>query len=219
MSKITIVGAPFSTFSRTIRMAFHHLNIEYNFEHTMPHTKMAYKYNPFGRIPSILVGDKAIFESSAIRDYIDSTYENDLTPKDLETRLKVDQMISVLCDYIFHHVVFGVAKPREQYESENKPEDEIAKLLQEGLKKAGRILSAVDTMVVGEPFLCGDKLTWADYFVYPAMADLYSLPEGKYLAERAPKLYQWYQMFEKREEANVTYKDTVADTRSKKSSL
>ncbi|CAO3642512.1 unnamed protein product [Mucor hiemalis] len=218
MEKLTLVGAPFSTFSRTVRMAFHFLKIDYSFEHAMPHTKLAYKYNPFGRIPSLLVGDKPIFESAAICDYIDTTFEFDLTPKDLETRLKVDQMISVLCDYIFHHVVFGVAKPREQFESEKKTEDEISKLLQKKLEKAGKILSAVDSMVVG-PFLCGDNVTWADYFVYPAMADLFALPEGKYLSEKAPKLHSWFETFKKREEAIATFDDTVADMRSKKSSL
>jgi glutathione S-transferase len=220
MSKVipTLVGVPFSTFSRTMRMAFHHLNVEYKFEQAMPHSELAYKYNPFGRVPSLLHGDKAIFESSAIRDYVDTVYGDNLTPKDLDTRLKVDQMISALCDYIFHHVVFGVSKPREHFEKENKSEDEIAKLLQKRLQNAGKIIESFDSMIVEGPFLCGNTLTWADFFVYPAMADLYSLPEGKFIAEKAPKLFNWYKIFEKRQEAIDTFPDTVADIRSKKTS-
>jgi glutathione S-transferase len=67
-----LVGAPFSTFTRTMRIAFHNLNVEYMLEQTMPLTEIAYKYNPFGRIPSLLHGDKIIFECSAIRNYIDT---------------------------------------------------------------------------------------------------------------------------------------------------
>lgn len=212
MSEPTLVGAPFSTFSRTMRMALHHLNVKYKLEQTLPHSEVAYKYNPFGRIPSLLHDNRVIFESAAIRDYIDSVFGSELTPNDLDTRLKVDQMVSVLSDYIFHHIIFGIAKPREQYEKEGRNEDEISQLLKKKLVSAGRIIKTVDTMVKG-PFLCGDNLTWADFFVYPAMADLYSLPEGKFLAEKAPKLFAWYQMFEKRQEAITTYPNTVADIR------
>jgi glutathione S-transferase len=219
-TSLTLVGAPFSTFTRTVRMALRHLDVPYTLERTLPHTELAYKYNPFGRIPSLLHGDKVIFESSAIRDYIDAVFDARLTPTDLETRLKVQQMISVLSDYVFHHVVFGVAKPREKYESENKPENEIVALLEKPLKKAGKIIGAVDDMVSTQgPFLCGSQLTWADYFVYPAMADLYSLPEGAYFQEKGPRLYQWFTLFKYRPEVLETFPDTVADMRSKKSSL
>ncbi|KAG2192532.1 hypothetical protein INT47_006008 [Mucor saturninus] len=212
MTQLTLVGAPFSTFSRTMRMALQHLNVDYKLEQAMPHTELAYKYNPFGRIPSLLHNDRVVFETAAIRDYIDTVFNSALTPKDLDTRLKVDQMISVLSDYIFHHIVFGVAKPREQYEKEGKNEGEISQLLEKKLKIAGKIIASVDKMVEG-PFLCGDSLTWADFFVYPAMADLYSLPEGKYMAKKAPKLFVWYTMFEKRQEAIATFPNTVADIR------
>lgn len=216
MSTPTLVGAHFSTYTRTMRMVFMHLNVDYKLEQTVPHSVTAYKYNPFGRVPSLLHKDKVIFETSAIRDYIDTIFGTDLTPKDLDTRLKVDQMISVLSDYIFHHVVFGISKPRDQYEKEGKNEEEIKKLLESRLKTSGRIIRAVDNMVQG-PFLCGEELTWADYFVFPAMADLYSLPERDFFAENGPKLFKWYQMFEKRKEAIETFPNTVADIR--KSSL
>lgn len=217
----TLVGAPFSTFTRTMRMAFHHLNVKYKFEQARPHTELANKYNPFGRIPSLLHDGKTIFETSAIRDYIDTKFGDDLTPKDLDIRLKVDQMISVLCDYIFHHVLFTVAKPRERFESEGKPEQGITQSLQGSLKRAGKIIKSVDTMINEQdgPFICGSTLTWADYFVFPVMADLYSLPEGKFFAEQAPKLHNWYKRFENREEVILTYPETSADLRSQKSSL
>lgn len=219
-TQLTLVGAPFSTFTRTVRMALRYLNVEYTLEQTLPHTKLAYKYNPFGRIPSLLHGDKVIFESLAIRDYIDATFDARLTPNDLETRLKVQQMISVLSDYVFHHVIFGVAKPREKYESENKSEAEIVALLEEPLKKAAKIIGTVSNMVSTEgPFLCGSQLSWADYFMYPAMADLYALPEGAFFQEKGPRLYQWFNQFKEREEVRYTFANTVADMRSKKSNL
>lgn len=214
-SGLTIVGAPFSTFSRTMRMALRYSKIDYDFTETMPHSKEAYKYNPFGRIPSLLYKDQAIFETLAIKDFLETKFNVALTPTDLETRLQMEQIISALSDYIFHHIIFGIAKPRAEYERQNKPEDEIKKLLESRLKNAGRIIKAFDTIISGEgPFLCGDQLTWADYFVYPAMADLYALPEGEFLREKAPVLYKWYEEFKKREEVEFTYPDTIADMRA-----
>ncbi|KAI8981957.1 hypothetical protein BDF20DRAFT_905673 [Mycotypha africana] len=205
-------------------MALGHLNINYEFEQTMPHSEVAYKYNPFGRIPSLLhkEADKdplIIFESAAIRDYIDSVFDATLTPKDLTTRIKMDELISILCDYIFHHVIFGVAKPRMDYEQQGKTEPEIQNLLSKPLRKAGKLIEAMDNRLSDSSnFLCGDQLTWADYFVYPVMADLYAIPEAGFFQEKGPRLYRWYTNFKDREEVICTYPDTVADIRTRKMS-
>lgn len=214
-SGLTVVGAPFSTFTRTMRMVLRHSKIDYEFKEALPHSPEAYKYNPFGRIPSLLHGDQAIFETLAIRDYLETKFDIKLTPQDLNKRLQMEQIISASNDYIFHHVIFGVAKPRADYESKNKPEEEICKLLEKRLKYAGKVIKAFNSIISQEgPYLCGDELTWADYFVYPCMADLYSLPEGEYIKEQGPAIYKWYQEFKKREEVEYTYPNTVADMRS-----
>ncbi|RCH84160.1 hypothetical protein CU098_004575 [Rhizopus stolonifer] len=219
MSKLTLVGAPFSTFSRTLRMAFDYLGIHYDFEITMPHTDLAYKYNLFGRLPSLIHSNRVLFETACIRDYVDAVFDPRLTPTDLETRLKMHQMISVLSDYVFHQVIFGVAKRREKYENEQVPEETIVERLEKATQTAGKIIGAFDTMCSPEgPFLCGKELTWADYFVYPPMADLYALPEAKFFQEKGPRLYKWFKVFEKRQEAIDTFEDTVADIRNKKRS-
>lgn len=214
-SKLQIVGAPFSTFSRTMRMALRYAKINYEFIETLPHSKEAYKHNPFGRIPSLIYNGKSIFETLAIKDFLETKYEINLTPKDLDKRLQMDQIISALGDYVFHKIIFGVAKPRAYYEEKNKTEEEIAKLLEKPLKTSASILKAFDTIISQEgPFLCGEQLTWADYFVYPVMADLYSLPERDFFKQQAPTLFKWFEGFKAREEVEYTYPNTVADMRS-----
>ncbi|KAG1468429.1 hypothetical protein G6F56_003833 [Rhizopus delemar] len=216
-----IIGALFSTYTRTMRMALIRLNVPFQLEQANPHSKLAYKYNPFGRVPSLLHNNNQIFETMAITNYIDATFSSDLTPQDLDTKIKMSQIISILSDYVFHHIIFNVCKRRDTYEQQGKNEEEIAVLLKNHLKKATDIIRALDNLIPfdGTKFLCGDQLTWADYFFYPTLADMYAIPEGKFFAESSPKLQTWYEHFKTRKEVLDTYPGTVADIRSKKSSI
>jgi glutathione S-transferase len=218
-SELILVGKPLSTFTRTMRMVFSTLNVPYEFQETFPHTKLAYKYNPFGRIPSIIHNGRVVYETAAIRRYIDATFASSLTPSDLDTCLKVDQLISILSDYVFHHIIFGFAKPRIDLESKGVSEEEIKTRLEKPLKTSLSILKTLDSVISDKEFLCGSELTWADYFVYPPLADIYSLPEVNAFAESAPKLYAWFEKFQNRPEVKETYPDTVADIRQKQSNL
>ncbi|KAI7906659.1 uncharacterized protein BX663DRAFT_497229 [Cokeromyces recurvatus] len=216
MASLTLVGAPFSTFTRTFRMALHCLEVPYTLETTTPYTDLAYKYHPFGRIPSLLHNEQTLFESATIRAYIDHEFNNSLTPTDFSKRLQMETIISCLCDYVFHHVVFGIAKPRHFYEQQGLKETEITARFAKGpLEKAGKIMEALESIIVKDSeFLCGEQLTWADYYVFPVLADLFCLPECDFFKEKAPGLFTWYEGFKKREEAVITYKDTVADMRN-----
>ncbi|KAI8972999.1 hypothetical protein BDB01DRAFT_808308 [Pilobolus umbonatus] len=210
MSSVTIIGAPFSTFTRTMRMAFAHLNVPYELKEAQPHSSLAYKHNPFGRIPSLVDGDRSIFETAAIRDYIDTQYSSALTPTDLDERLKMDQLISILSDYVFHSVVLGVMKRREFLNP--KSGGDIEKIMVKPLSQAGVILAAFDAQIPTDTsYLCGHKLTWADYYVYPVAADLYCEKDAPFFKEKTPRLYQWYSQFKLRKEAIETYPKTVAD--------
>jgi glutathione S-transferase len=201
-------------------MALIHLDVSFQFEQADPHSSLAYKHNPFGRIPSFLHKDKMIFETLAIREYIDAVISDKLTPKDLDTRIKMTQMISILNDYVFHHVLFGVAKRREMFELQGKKEEEIKQLLEGPLKKAVTIIQGVDKLVPynGQKFLCGEQLTWADFLLFPVMADMYAIREGSDFIACSPNLRQWFLTFQARKEAKETFPGTTADTLSKKKS-
>ncbi|KAG1052281.1 hypothetical protein G6F46_001584 [Rhizopus delemar] len=219
MSVPIIIGARFSTYTRTIRMALTHLNVPYQLEKASPHSELAFKHNPFGRIPSLLHNDKVIFETMAIRDYIDAQFSDKLTPKDLETKMKMTQMISILSDYVFHHVILNFAKYREACERQGKSGEELSSLLKPALIKAINIIKTVEQMVPQSDFLCGNSLTWADYFFYPVAADIYVQPEKEEFIKASPKLFRWYKSFEMRKEAIQTYPGTVADKKANKSNI
>ncbi|KAG2192181.1 hypothetical protein INT47_001592 [Mucor saturninus] len=207
--KVTLAGGRYSPFFRVMQMALFHLKIDYEVELLLPHSKYVYQYNPFGRIPLLIHGEKAIYETTAIRDYIDSKFNSELTPVDFEIKLKVTQFISVASDYLFRQILVDYIKQRLYLERLGKTEGEITVLLEKKLKGCGRIMKAVESMVEEGPFLCGEEVTWADYFVYPFMVSFYSFPEASFFSALSPKLFQWYGMFGKRPEAVATAMNIV----------
>lgn len=219
-SELTIVGASMSTFTRTIRMALDHLKVPYKVIQAFPHSAELKPYTPYGKIPVLLVPGRAkpMIESLVIRTYIDGTYANNrLTPNDLESQLVVNYWISVVGDHVFKNLIFGIAKPRDYLEQKGATEQAIQEKIKPAMNLALRTLTNLNDALGDEhvgPFICGDQLTWADLYLYPPMADLYSLPEADLFKKTAPKVWRWYQHFEQLDLAKGTYDGTVAQQRS-----
>lgn len=216
-SELTIVGASMSTFTRTMRMALDHLNVPYNVIQAAPHSPELKQYTPYGKIPVLLVPGRAkpMIESLVIRTYIDGTYGTSLTPSDLESQLVVNYWISIVGDHVFKNLIFGIAKPRDWLEQKGATEDAIQEKIKPAMALALRTLTNLNN-ALGEvgPFICGDRLTWADLYLFPPMADLFSLPEADLFKKTAPEVWRWYQHFEQLDLAKGTYDGTVAQQRS-----
>jgi glutathione S-transferase len=76
----TIIGTPFSTFTRTITLGLQYKGLRYNQIATVPHSEVASDYHPFGYLPTLIInkgddGDRSIHtklsESQAIVRYLD----------------------------------------------------------------------------------------------------------------------------------------------------
>ena len=74
----TIIGTPFSTFTRSITLALAYKNIAFNQVRVAPHSDTAYENHPFGFLPTLIIHeidgkkvDLKLRESQAIARYID----------------------------------------------------------------------------------------------------------------------------------------------------
>jgi glutathione S-transferase len=75
----TLIGTPYSTFTRTIALALQHKGLKYDQKATTPHSDLAKSHHPFGFLPTLViheidgkkVDDILLRESHAIVRFID----------------------------------------------------------------------------------------------------------------------------------------------------
>lgn len=202
--KYTLMGIPFSTFTRTIAMGLHELNIPFAQVPVPPHSEEILKFNPFGRLPVLLIehsGNRlSMFETDSISRYLDSADDRLLrfSSKDLIKNQKVEEWIGIVSSYVFPAVEKGVVKPYLADKSAN---------LDEGLSEMHKVLSIVESRMQG-PYLMGFNTTWGDLFLYPIVADLAATPYGKEL-DQYTKLASWTKRMQKRSTAKLTEEGTL----------
>jgi len=75
----TLIGTPYSTFTRTIALGLEHKGLKYNQTSTTPHSEIAKSHHPFGFLPTLVIheidgnkiNDTLLRESHAIVRFID----------------------------------------------------------------------------------------------------------------------------------------------------
>lgn len=229
LTNIELVGLPFSTFTRTVRLGLEEKSIPYQLTLSEPHTDVANKYHPFGRIPSFIIeynGKKqTLIESAAITNFIDAIWPgNPLRPSrnssdlnDIFTNVRIDELVSIGASYIFNAVEPPIVKTRLRLEKERKDEKEIVSSLTDSVQELYQTLKKLEQRSALEDnknFLAGDNPTWADFFCYPPLADLRAIKEGECIqgeSAQFPKLAAWMDRMESLESVKKTLKDTLQD--------
>lgn len=202
--KFTLMGIPFSTFTRTVAMGLHELQVPFTQVPVPPHSKEILEYNPFGRLPVLLIehsGKKMpMYETDSIVRYLDSAEDRLLrfSAKDLIRNQMIEEWIGIISNYVFEAVEKGVVKP---YLADPKAD------LKQGVAEMNRILAIVEKKMQG-PYLLGFNTTWGDLFLYPILADLVATPYGREL-ESYQKLNAWTKRMQKRSTAKLTVEGTL----------
>lgn len=203
--KYTLIGIPFSTFTRTAAMGLHELRIPFTQIPAKAHSEEILKYNPFGRLPVLLVEHSgrtlSMFETDSIARYLDSADDRLLrfSAKDLIKNQKVEEWIGIIASYVFPAVEKGVVKP---YLLEKSPD------LDQGVAEMHKVLTIVEKRMQG-PYLMGFNTTWGDLFLYPILADLAATPFKKEL-DKYSKLSAFTARMDKRSTAKATFEGTLA---------
>lgn len=81
----------------------------------------------------------------------------------------------------------GVVKPRVKALDEGKLSDqEVREQIKIGVVKLKQYLTLVESLMVTstEGYLFGQQPTWADFFLFPILADLRTMPEWEVVSER-----------------------------------
>lgn len=127
-----------------------------------------------------------------------------LFASETRTAERIYELSSFAASHLFPAVEAGVVKPRlRQIDSGS---DEAA-TIKSGLVALKTVLRALESMIKG-PYACGTTISAADLYLWPILADLAAVPEGKILGGYV-MINSWITFFRETELAQVTKEGTL----------
>lgn len=197
MSEVTVYGAPYSTYVRSVRMALEEKGVPYDLvdvdilsEEGPP--KDYFARQPFGKIPAFEHAGFPLYETTAINHYIDEAFDGpDLMPGDPKGRARANQVIGLLDSYTYKACVWDVFVERVFVPSQGGESNE--ETIAGGLKTAETCMTALEQIMGDGPYLAGPELSLADLHAYPIFRYFCMTPDGAEAFKRHSKLCAWWE--------------------------
>ncbi len=193
-----VYGFPRSTYVNIVRLVLTHKDVPYVFQDLEPvmgkpeHLAL----HPFNRVPILKHGDFTVYETSAIAAYVDEAFEGArLTPKDVRARGRMNQWISAVNSYYYPYMIYHVTHERIVFPELGIASDEA--VVAHALPKVERALGVVEReLAYGKPYLLGEELSLADFFLLPSTFSFSLTGEGKAMYPRFPAFCRWRERME-----------------------
>ena len=161
---------PASTTSRVVQQFAVDQGIELDYKvvdlMTGEHLKPEFgAVNPSRLVPVLEDGDFRLTECSAIVKYLADKVESPAYPKDLKQRARVNEMMDWFNSNIYKDFGYNLIYP-QTFPNHKRPNDAVqAGTLEWGKQRTQSWLKILNDSLIGanKAFLCGDKITLADY--------------------------------------------------------
>ena len=198
-----VFGTEFSTYVRTVRMAFEEKGAAYKLEDVsvikgeqkqQPHLTR----NPFGTVPAFAHDGLELYETSPILRYVDQVCAGPaLTPDDPKQRARMNQIISII-DYHGYASLIGQIVVQRLF-TVLLPNGTDETVIKAGIPKARLCLQEIERIAAGGGgnFLAGNQLSLADLYLVPILFYFRMTPEKELLAPHK-RLEAWWQMMAER---------------------
>lgn len=204
MSKLEIIGSPFSNFVRTARMAAREKGVDYDLVDVFPRSEQAKAIHPGGMIPGLRHGDRTLFESRAITRYIDEAFDGPpLTPREPYAAAQSEQWISYVATSVDSAIIRNLVN---SYFFSRKPDKSPDREKIDAVKdKVAYQMSVLDKLLSKQPYLNGETFGLADMYAMPILGLSRAVPEGKGPMDKLPHLLAYYE----KGKARKSYADTA----------
>lgn len=196
MTETVVFGAPYSVYTRIVRLALEEKAVAYRlrevdiFADGGQQPEYAERH-PFHRIPAFEHDGFRLYETGAITRYIDDVFpEPPLTPKTVRERARANQIIGILDSYAYRTWVWDIFVERVRIPQKGGRSDE--KKLAAAVPTADTCLSAIEQLMRDDGYFLGDGPTLADLHAAPMLALLRLTPEGERLLSGHPRWRQWW---------------------------
>ena len=186
---------PASTTSRVVQLFAIDQGVDLDYQvvdlFTGEHLKPEFaRINPNCLVPVLEDGAFRLTECSAILKYLADKANSPAYPKDLQARARVNEMMDWFNSNIYKDFAYGLIYP-QTFPHHKRPGDAVQSgTLEWGKQKTQAWLKILDQSLLGpnKAYLCGDKITLADYMGAEMIA-LGSLVRCSYAAY--PNLERW----------------------------
>ena len=204
---LVLHGYRYSVYVRIVRLVLAEKGLAYDrvdvnpFAADVPAGYLA--LHPFGRVPSLVHDDFALYETGAIIRYVDRAFPGPaLQPADPKQLARMDQIIAVVDAYGYWPLVrqvfvHDVVRPHRGGASDREE-------LQKGLDDATRALDALETLAAPDAWLAGPGLSLADLHLGAMVAYFVQSARGADLLAARPRLSAWWQRCRERPSVTAT---------------
>ena len=86
-------------------------------------------------------------------------------------------------------------------------EAEIQGQIKAGVVELERYLAVAESLMAPDDFVFGEQLTWADFFLFPLLADLRAVPEWRLVSDR---LKRWAAQMDTLDAVKATAEGTLS---------
>jgi len=173
---------------------------------TGEHYKPPYEaVNPNHLVPVLDDGDFRLTESSSILKYLAEKSDSPAYPKDLKQRARVNERMDWINTQLCRDLAYGLVYP-QIFPNHKRQSDEAQKAtLAWAKERAAGWLKVLNDHIIGpkNAYLCGDKITLADYYGAPFAAltavirsDLAAYPNVKRWLGNMKALKSWAKVHE-----------------------
>jgi glutathione S-transferase len=196
MSSLIIHGTPVSVYVRIVRLLLEEAGVAYDLKGVdiFNGENQSAEYlskNPFGKVPTLEVDEEFIYETTAITGYLDAVVANHkFSPTEPLPKARMQQIMGIVDSHLYAPAIGSIAIQRLIVPSQGgQTDEEKVKAAVAPVKKA---LEAIESLTIGSPYLLGESLTIADFYLIPVFVYLSQTPEYEATIAQAPKLQTWW---------------------------
>ncbi len=207
MSKPTLYGPAYSTYTRSVRLALVEKGVDYNLVEvdflTGPMPAEQVERHPFARVPAFAHDGFELYEVTAIERYIDEAFDGPaLQPEAVKERARMNQIISIIDSYTYSCTVGQLVIQRIVMPMLGEQSDEDA--ISAAMPEISKCMGVIAGLLGAGKFLVNDRVTLADLHLAPIFDYFQSTPDSDSILQEHPGLRSWWAEMSERESMNKT---------------
>lgn len=199
MSALTLFGPSYSSYTRVARMALAEKEVDYelvevDYVFAKAHQSQEHlSRHPFGKLPVLDHDGFQVYEATAITRYVDDAFDGPaLQPGDAKSRARMNQVIGIVDSYVTPLWLLGIVMPRIVAPLVGEASDE--ELIKESVPKAKIAAEVLESFLDENAFFAGDRVSLADFFLYPPYVYSAMTEEVGSLLADTPNLRKWAEL-------------------------